>query len=216
MASHHKPAAVRRVVPILCLALGGCGEARSPAPDSTPAAERLVERPESVADTISIEGMPQPMVLRLFRAPGGYPLGFSTYLPPDLAAVAGRSTRGEALRFEARFAGRPNPEIYVEVVALPAGISSANAREAARRAANERGEAAETPEQRYPWASAGFTYRGTGGIIGSVALGRHAGRYFYVVTHLPAEAADGFGPRVARMLRDWRWSDTGAPLEDDG
>jgi hypothetical protein len=221
---HHKAAGAGAATLLLCASLSACGEAGRPGVDSTPAAESAAvtrvpaqapARPESIADTVSVEGMPQPMVLRLFRSPPGYPLGFTTYLPSDLAAVAGQSPRGEAVRFEARFGGRPNPEIYLQVVALPAGISEADAREAARGAASERGEAEETPP-RQPWSSAGFTYRGAGGIIGSVALGRHAGRWFYLVTHLPAEAADGFGPRTARVLREWRWSDTGAPLEEGG
>jgi hypothetical protein len=183
------------------------------AADTSAAADPApVARPDSVAGTLAIEGMPEPATFRLYRAPPGFPLGFSTYLPADLAAVPAPSGDGEAVRFEARFGGSPNPEIYLEVVALPEGTSTAEATERARRAAEERGEAEEMPEPRYPWASAGFTYRGAEGTIGAVSLGRHAGRHYYVVTHLPAEAADGFGPRAAKVLEEWRWSDTGAPL----
>jgi hypothetical protein len=155
------------------------------------------------------------MVFRLFRSPAGFPLPFSTYLPADMAAVAARSAEGEALRFEARFGGTPNPAIYLEVVALPEGTSPAAAREAARREAGRLGEVAEATEPRDPWATDRFAFHESGGVIGDVSLGRHGGRYFYLVTHLPAEAADGFGPRARRVLDDWRWSDTGRPLGAD-
>lgn len=67
-------------------------------------------------------------------------------------------------------------------------------------------------EPLFPGAVAGYRFRGEGGLVGWVALGQHAGRWFYLVLHHPAEAADGVGPRVAHVLREWRREDDGAGL----
>jgi hypothetical protein len=59
-----------------------------------------------------------------------------------------------------------------------------------------------------------FSYAGDGNvpITGRLVLGRHADRYFHVLTHYPAEYGDGLGPRFQSILEHWRWEDTGRPL----
>ena len=52
------------------------------------------------------------------------------------------------------------------------------------------------------------------GRTGSVRLGRHAGRFFYVVTDAAEEAGGAFAPRRDYLLQHWRWLDDGTSLAD--
>src|SRR5690606_15010648 len=101
----------------------------------------------------------------------------------------------------------------------PAGADEAGARELARAFA-ERYEIRARPSaapDRYAWSLTEWHFSRAlpdgDSAIGTVALGRHAGRYFFIATHFPAMYADGFGPRAAKILDEWRWEDTGESLD---
>ena len=61
------------------------------------------------------------------------------------------------------------------------------------------------------WAEQGYRFEADA-FLGHVCLGTHAGRPFYVLTRMPGEYADGFGPRAGMILRHLRWRDTGEGL----
>lgn len=163
-------------------------------------------RPELRHDTIAVEGMPEPVTLRLYRTPPGFPLPFSTYVPEDMVAESAESAasgQGEAVRFVAAFGGRRTDSAYVLVRVHPEGVTEQAARQTLRAAAGG-GTAAPPGEHRHPWALAEFS-GSTGATVAHGALGRHQGQFFHVLVRYPAELGDGFGPRAAVLLEEWRW-----------
>ncbi|MEW5929808.1 MAG: hypothetical protein AB1941_20325, partial [Gemmatimonadota bacterium] len=120
--------------------LGACGPDRprreAPPPPADTASEIPAQstgptsRPDTLRDTLTLEGTAQPMVLRLYRTPPGFPLPFSTYHPADLAPETATSAEGGTVRFVANFGGRRTDSAYVEVRVHPVDVNE----EAARRA----------------------------------------------------------------------------------
>lgn len=185
-----------------------------PAADTTPEipaqAAGPTSRPEVRQDTILIEGMPEPVTLRLYRTPPGFPLPFSTYVPADMEAETVSSGEGDAVRFVAAFGGRRTEAAHLLVTVHPEGVTEQAARQTLRAALG--GAAAAPPgEHRYPWALAEFS-GGAGADVAHGALGRHQGQFFQVVVRYPAEFGDGFAPRAAAVLGEWRWERGNGPL----
>lgn len=162
-------------------------------------------RPEVRRDTITVEGTPEPVALRLYRTPPGFPLPFSTYATADLVPEAAPGAPGEAVRFVAAFGGRRTDSAYVEVRVHAGGVGEEAAREALRAAVGG-GAAAAPAQQRYPWALAEFSGN-TGATVAHGALGRHQGEFFHVLVRYPADFGDGFAPRAAVIVDEWRWED---------
>ena len=150
--------------------------------------------------------MPEPTTFRIFRSPEGFALPFSTYLPDVVVADASAAGEGEAVRFVANFGGQRREAIYLSLHVPPEGTTASEAQQRAREVAESLGSASADEEPRYPWALASYGVR-VDATTASVALGRHAGRFFYLVSHAPSEALDGWGPRSAHILREWRWAD---------
>ena len=178
--------------------------------DTTAAPAQAVpgaERPETRRDTIMLEGMPEPVTLRLFRTPGGFPLPFSTYFPEDMIAEVTPS--GEEVRFVAAFGGQRNDSAFVAARVYPEGATEEEARARLRAALGGAVERASEPA--YGWGEEEYVRQGAG-TVGRGVLGRHAGRLFHVVVRYPAEYGDGFGPRAGTILDEWRWGDGGEPL----
>lgn len=192
------------------------------APDTTPPIARpgaAQERPETKQGTIPLEGMEEPFTFRLVRSPERFPLPFTTYIPQDFLVDTVRSGEGDAVRFIANFAGRRNDDAFLEVFFYPAGTTEAEARAMTRAVAERHGRPEERrPEvgKQYPWSLVEYGFaeqRPTGeSVLGTVALGRHRGRFFHVVLQYPEEYAEGFVPRAYRVLDEWRWEDTGELL----
>src|SRR5690606_20230313 len=178
------------------------------APAPTPALPGA-GRPEVVEGVITLEGMREPMTYRLYRSPPGFPLPFSTYLPADMEADEVGSGDGDAVRFVAVLGGGRIEEMCVSVYVPPAPLTTEEARARARGIAASRGRVEPGEAGVYPWALEWHRYEGEGSLVGTVALGRHADRYFFVLTRYPAEAGDGFGPRARRVLDEWRWAEGG-------
>lgn len=171
------------------------------------------DRPTRRTDTVSVEGMPEEMALRLYRTPAGVEPGFSAYVPGDMAAVTRERERGWEVRFVTEFAGTRNPDAYLSVVLHPPGTTEAEAREAARASAVERGyQGGETAgiRQRWRWAAGGYPLGRE--LSGAAAWGRHGGHLFQVVLQYPPEYGDGMAPRVGMILDTWIWHD-GGPLQ---
>ncbi|CAN5854238.1 hypothetical protein BH23GEM6_BH23GEM6_23780 [soil metagenome] len=176
--------------------------------DTTVQRSMDAERPERVDGFLTIEGMREPMTFVLFRSPGGFPLPFETYLPEDVAADQGgliSSGEGDAVRFSGAWEGT-DAERAVLSVTIPSGeLNARAAQQLVREVAEAMGPSERVTGGGYTWALEEHRFR-TVGMAGRVALGRHDGTYFYLITAHPPEMGDGFGPRVHRILGEWRWA----------
>lgn len=197
---------------------GGAGDATSGAP--APAADTLPPRPDTIVSTIPLEGMDEPMTFWLYRSLETFPVPFTTYVPTDVAAEPIASGDGDAVRFIAEFGGARNEHVFLAVAFPPAGTDEARARELVRTFAAKHGAVARPADARprYTWSIEEWNFvrelPNRRSAIGTVTLARHGEWYFYVATHFPEEYAEGFGPRAARILDEWRWEDTGEGLGD--
>ena len=179
------------------------------------------DRPATRTDTLMLEGMPEPMALRLFRTPSDFPLPFSAYVPGDMEpeAMASGEESGRAIRFVAEFGGVRNDGAFIHLFVYPEGtdaqraLAMARAYEAASGIPVSQGlEPLGESEagRRMPWADQAFVIRYQAGgtwYLGSIGVGSREGRLFHVLTHYPAEYADGFAPRSAMILETWMWAD---------
>lgn len=44
-------------------------------------------------------------------------------------------------------------------------------------------------------------------------LGEYQGQYFYMYEEAPIEIGDGWTPVYSVLVEEWRWGDTGEPLQ---
>lgn len=181
--------------------------------DQQPDPARIgMDRPERAEAIILIEGMGEPVPIRLFSTPADWPLQFSTYHPEDWVAEAVTGDGGAVVRFTVAYGGHRNDDAYLEVVVYPAGTDEASARRRAADQAADLGIAELAGGDRwYPWSLA--EYGGVAEAAQGLALGRHGDGWFHVRWHYPPEHGDGFGPRQALVLDEWIWADSGLPLD---
>lgn len=191
-------------------------------PDSQVPVQRrdsLPERPAVLTDSIRIEGMAQAERLTLVRSPEGFAPPFTTYLPSQMKVDFVVSDTAPSVRFIAAFAGKVNPQAYLQVRLYRPGVAELVPRteiDVYLRGRDPRQDNV-TPSQGWPWTIAAYDFQyGAGprqsGFIGTIALGRHANRFYHVLAHYPAEYGDGIGPRIHRILSEWRWEDDGSWL----
>lgn len=175
-------------------------------------------RPEQMIDTLVIEGKPMTSRLRLLDT--GLP--FTTYYPEDdLSLHQNRSEEGTALRFEGNFGGKANKEISIHFFfpSVTASLSEMNEYVAGEQGAMAVADwkATGPAAMNCPWANISYLYTdirqpGTGGAI---CIGQHHGGAFYMITHYPAEFAGPIETRLARILAQLRWKDTGTELRKE-
>lgn len=192
-------------VPVLALAvaLSACGDR-----EATPTlAERAATLSAATTDTLIVDGSPQTVAFREIRG-SSFPLPFEARVPDPMAVSADTSGDGPTVRLTM---GAPPADAQWAVVVLPDSATESGARAAARRAAEALGTVTETGGAAPAWTLAAFETEQTGR-SGSVRLGRHAGRFFYVLTDAAREAGGGFGPRRDYLLQHWRWLDDGTSL----
>lgn len=191
-------------------------------PDSLVPVQRrdsLPQRPAVLLDSIRVEGASQSDRLTLVRSPAGFSPPFTTYLPSQMKVDFMASDTAPSVRFVAAFGGRTNPEAYLQVRVYRPGVAELvprNEIEVYLRGRDPRQDNV-TPSQGWPWTLAAYDfYYGAGpqqsGFMGTIGLGRHANRFFHVLAHYPAEYGDGIGPRIHRILTEWRWEDDGSWL----
>lgn len=171
-------------------------------------------RPATLIDSISIEGSKEPMTLTLVEPPAGFPMTFSTYMPPDMRAEFDADSA--AVKFIAAFGGTVQPKAYVQVQRVgEGGVANVRADSlVGRMLAGRTLGGTQLLSGAPPWASdgAGFAYTEDGARYnGTVAIRTAGPTAFRVITHLPSEYGDGMGPRVQKILENWRWAD-GSPL----
>ena len=207
----------------LCL---GCGDGDPGQQAAAAGSDAPAPRPAAMTDTLMIEGMPQPLDLRLFRAGDDFALPFSAYVPEDMARESGEADEeGTSLRFVAELGGVRNDMAFVHLFVHPEGtdpqhaLGVVRAYEAAAGVPVSRGiEPLGDTEalRRMPWADHAYTFRYQAGgtwYLGSIGIGTHAGRLYHLVIHYPAEYGDGFAPRAGLVLETWRWAD-GSRLQE--
>lgn len=217
---------------LLLGAVAACGERAdetagaedsSPARIDTETGHEPGTRTETRTDTISIEGMSEPLSLRLFRARDDFPLPFGAYVPEDIDP---RADPAEAtVHFTAEFGGVRNEDAFVHLFVFPAGTDLHEAVAVARgytagRTGIPVSRGIDVTEDRPPpdlgWAveSFRFRYQHDGEwYLGTVGVGQRDERHYMIVRHYPAEHADGFAPRADLILETWRWDD-GSPLRE--
>lgn len=193
--------------------------------DGARADSQTADRPGTRTDTIRIEGMAEPMELRLFRTPDGFPLPFSAYVPADMAASADPE-EGTA-HFTAEFGGMRNEDAFIHVFVFPPGtplqeaVALARGYEASHGVPADRGiepvaEPLSHPDTGWAVEAYRFLYQSEREwLAGTIGVGQRGDRFYMIVRHYPQEYGDGFGPRAAVLLDSWRWSD-GARLHREG
>ena len=209
------------------LCAGGCAEPAEPAAERAPEAAAPVEElpatvpeapPEQAPEaarkeaTLSIEGTEEPITLVRFTSPPRFPLPFYTYYPEDMVAAEVFAEDGGNVRFTANFGGVLTDDALLEFYVFGELMDEDQARIRTQEVAGGR----TPPLQRtaYPWAIE--TYRLAGQErMGTISLGRHGDRFFYLMRTYPPEFADGFAPRAALILEEWRWKDTNTPLAQE-
>lgn len=173
-------------------------------------------RPDSIVDTLMVEGMPEPMVLRRVEASAPFPLPFSTYVPASMTAETASSGEGDALRITMAEPTDFTREAAIVVHVHPEGTTREQAVDAARETASAGGAEVEPLERPHAYALASFRFRRPGDprsrVVGWVEVGEREGRFFRVMVAYPAEMGDGMSPRVGAVLREWRWQPSGDPL----
>jgi hypothetical protein len=199
----------------LAAALVACG-----GEEADPGGSATVEttRPEIRRVPITAGGAAQPVTLRLYRSPEGFPLPFTTYVPQEMRVATVTSGEGDGVRFLADSIGVEGDTAMVHVFFYPESSTESDAREVVRTAAESYGpirEFAEVdPTNRYPWSIVEYRIDGGGidDVNGTAALGRHAGRFFHVIVQIPATAGESFAEQARTILEEWRWEDTGGGL----
>lgn len=163
--------------------------------------------------TLSIEGTPQTVILNLVE---GDPLPFYTYSPPDMVVSRANSPEGSELRFTARFGGQQRDDVYLSFFFYPAGMTADQAVLRAQNGITRPGWETKDSEKRYAWSMREWTIRDktrTPARVGHLAVGQHKEQVFHVMTYLPPEFGDGFGPRARVILDEFVWTDTGEKLQ---
>lgn len=194
-----RASALRLVVYAIAALCAGCGEGDPP-------------RPAHKTIKLTIEGRPEPIRVWRYQSPPGFPLSFSTYVPDDM--IAPRTAGEAAIRFVAAFGGQVSPRAVFRLVALPANLDRTAAEAELAAAATRLGAGAKPGSVKrgsagLAWALAHYDLAGQR--LGFVALGRRHGQWFILSLAYPPPYADGMAPRVALILREWRWA-SGAPL----
>jgi hypothetical protein len=182
-------------------------------------------RPQTIQDTLMVEGMPEVVESRLAESPEA---GFSTYVPPGITMEVLTTGDSASVRFSASFAGPADRNAYMHVRTYPPHAGVGTVRENVATflrtlrphddpvggmvRGTEPHEQAEPP----PWGEEAHTFAYTGETniryTGRVVLARSTSGFFHVITHYPPEFGDGLEPRFERILRHWRWETTGEML----
>jgi hypothetical protein len=190
--------------------------APSPAPTASPsnppiaAAIRTSEpfQAESRITPLSIEGQSVEVELKLFNQAA---LPFTTYVPAqDFQSEVGGTSGEQNVRFYFSPTGKKDSKAYLQMVLPDQGNSIEEVRELILSdrgiMATNRWELVDrTDVVSYPWAKEKFIYQQQtpdGMAIGTIYIGENQGKAFYILTHYPAEYAEGFEPRSAVILEN--------------
>ena len=160
-------------------------------------------------DVISVEGEETEISLKLYDAASEV---FTTYFPEnDFVAEAGGSGEGTGARFYFSAGGAKNEAVYVHMF-FPAQATSLEqikklvTQQSGLLQGNQWQVVNQTEEVPYSWAKEKITFyeqrTASEPIGGEVYIGESDGKAFYVLTHYPAEYAEGFSPRADLILKN--------------
>jgi len=209
---HHRPCVVEKIL-LAALLLSGCAEAREErgAPPPAAGAADPAAEPEVRLDTLWIEGMPEVVEHRLYRAPPGFPLPFRTWVPAGLEVREVASGEGDAILFLAAF-GELRTDAALRLFVPGAELDGDAAVHLAREMLSLQGRVRERT-LRPAWSRAGFELDERERVAVS-NVGERAGRAFILTYEYPPEFGDGLAPRFSRILEEWGWEPDGPPRID--
>lgn len=216
-----------RIVPFILaiLLFAGCGRDESESqPDSIApqaAPEPTAGMPDHKPDTLTIEGMPEPVTLRLFHRQG---LPVATYYPEgDFDPEVVTSAQGSAIHFVASFGGSRNENASIRLF-FPFNLSPLNdpsqletlfvepdglADIEGYSIASTSGSAS-CPAARHTWS-----LEADDGRIGFACIANQDDNWYLAIASYPAEYGDGFGPRALPIIRELRTIETSAEPDSD-
>ncbi|MCU0566900.1 MAG: hypothetical protein MUF49_09915 [Oculatellaceae cyanobacterium Prado106] len=169
-------------------------------------------QPASRVMPITIEGQTVETQLNLFQSDS---LPFTTYVPAkDFQTGVSGSNQGQEAQFYFSPTGTKDPKAYIQVF-LPPSTSVEDLQQSLLSdqgimATNQWELVDRTNVVSYPWATEKLIYQKqtpNGLEVGAIYLGEHQGNAFYVLTHYPAEYADGFEPRSAVILENLQFKE---------
>lgn len=169
-------------------------------------------RPPTRRGTIGLEGMQQKFTFKLFDSSKySLPVPFTTYVPHDMLAEINSSGEGDGVTFVANFDGKRNDNAFLEVNFFGEGVREDVARTmiVALAIVREDQKRRSDAPNRFKWSLVEHDFMDQTGsgewFMGTVALGKHNDRYFYVIIQYPENYEEGFVPRAYRILDEWRW-----------
>jgi len=174
--------------------------------EPTPGEEES-QLPDSREETIVIEGMEEKITTYFYNGDL-----FTTYVPEDLAVAYEDSDMGDIHWFYANYQGNKLENVFLQMVFLPEDVKEQPSLAGENSILPFLGidlASMEVYEDGYPWAIEALRgiQRGT-----YAYLGENEGRYFVFVLQYPVEYAEGFRPRVNKVLENFQWTETKAPL----
>ncbi|MDX2097337.1 MAG: hypothetical protein SFW36_06130 [Leptolyngbyaceae cyanobacterium bins.59] len=188
-------------LPLVTWGLGNRAIACLPSsPKVSPARPVAVSRPRPATQTVKDQRTQQNLLLKLYDKAG---IPFTTYVPPaGLAAQEVRTPQGLEVRF--RDTTGEGKVAYVQVMFPAQKISTG---QLFRDALNNQGMFKDQQwkivgPQKTPltWAKARFEFEkpftAQQNTMGTLYVGEHRGKGFYVIVTYPADYGDGFAPRA--------------------
>lgn len=166
-------------------------------PDDT-SARTLTTLPQEKRDSIRLEGMMEPITLKLVHMTDADP-PFTTYMPKDFVFERKSDGAGSDYHFYTAFGGKRNNDAYLLMHVFPAGTT----REAAIAAVKAWVASRAAVE---PASFGSFQFRKSNVLhAGGIDLRQHGNRFYFVARNYPIEMADGFGPRANKITENWNW-----------
>ena len=180
----------------------------------------LTERPASRRDTLVIGGTPEVVGLRLLRAPSGFAVPFSTYVPEDMSVEFDTASGIDRVTVGSRSSDNEMGEALMTIAIHPAGTTRLVVEDRVREFVVSRGPGIdETQNAEAPrwgeWAvQLSYPRSRDEWFRGSAVIAQYGPRYFHVIQLYPAEDGDAFAARFDAALHHWRWDDTGRMLTE--
>lgn len=170
-------------------------------------------RPETKLDNLSIEGMNEERRFNLVKSD---PLGFSTYISDDLAAEPLRTDKGDALFIYTNYVGKLNKDVFIRFFS-PGSLMETTVEEMSKSAEQDLKSEGYKVEKvlntdEYFYADSEVELKAEGkGEKGDrycrISIFRHGDRLYSIMMQYPAEFAEGFSPRVNKILDEMVWDD---------
>lgn len=158
-----------------------------------------------IEEIIEIEGMEEPIVLKLYDNPDAL---FLTYVPEDLLVEEVSGGEGESYKVYTNYEGVQRNDIFLEIMIFAEHITKAPSpddKDTTFALLVEDKEEVPEEEEWYDWSI--HEYQSTDG-SDYVMVGEHDGRYFAMHVQSEPEFSEGFIPRVHKVIEHFYWKDT--------